>query len=269
MQTQSTFWRNFSLILLLIFSTIGVINAQDDSVLIDTLTILESGSAVAGDFEDEINTQLYAFYASAGDTISISMTQESDDLDPFLVLLDASGSVLAMDDDSGATFLSAEISAFEIPDDGAYLILATSLRFLEGTDTVSDSVSYALTLSGNRVPNGIDAEDEIELVATPLDYGLVVESESSEDAPAAFFVFEGAADDVVNIVVESDEFPTVLHLFAPDGTRLAVDPSAITNLELPDDGIYLILATDVFFYDAMQDDTFFLGGVFLLSLNGS
>jgi hypothetical protein len=83
------------------------------------------------------------------------------------------------------------------------------------------------------------------------------------------FVFEGTAGDIVTVLVESDEFPTIIHLFDPTGARLAVDPSAITSLELTEDGVYLILATDVFFYDVLEDNGFYSGGVFVLSLDGS
>lgn len=259
--------QQFTLIFILILGLVGLVHAQDSEIL-DTLPILESNDSINALFDSDISTHLYTFHASSGDIVNIGMTQDSDDLDPFLVLLDASGAVLAMDDDSGSVFLAAEIINFEIPDDGTYLILATSPSFLEGTDSASDEVRYTVSVTGNATPNGFDT-NEVTLEAIGLDYGLVIESESSDTAPATFFVFEGTQGDIVNVLVESDEFPTIIHIFSPSGERLAVDPSAITDLELPEDGLYLILATDVFFYEAMLDDTYFLGGAFTLSLEGS
>jgi hypothetical protein len=265
MTIQQKFWQRISLVLITIFAFLGIVSAQD-TVVLDTLTLLESGDSGSAAFNDEINTHLYAFHATAGDVVSIVMTQTSEDLDPLLVLLDANGAVLASDDDSGSVQLAAAITDFEIPDDGTYLILATSTVFLEGTDSPSDELEYTLSLVGNTTPDDFVAT-EVELGATELEYGNIVESESSDDAPAAFFVFEGAAGDIVAVQVESDTFPTVLYVFDPSGARLAVDPSAITGLELTEDGTYLILAADVFFYEAAELDTFFEGGVFVLALN--
>jgi hypothetical protein len=258
---------SLALILILMFTFAGFIHAQD-SIVLEDLPILASNASISDSFDDEINTHLYAFHASEGDIVNIEMVQATDDLDPFLVLLDASGAVLAADDDSGSTFLSAAIVNFEIPADGAYLVLATSLNFIEGTDSPVEEVEYTLALSGNTLPDGFNA-DEVELETTTLNYGLVIDSESTEDIPAALFVFEGTAGDIVTVLVESDEFPTIIHLFDPTGARLAVDPSAITSLELTEDGVYLILATDVFFYDVLEDNGFYSGGVFVLSLDGS
>jgi hypothetical protein len=101
-----------------------------------------------------------------------------------------------------------------------------------------------------------------------LEYGDSVDADSTESNPVVFFVFEGSEGDVVDIMVQSDEFPTLLHIFDPEGTHLGVDPSAITGVELPEVGLYLILATDAFFYDVLSDDTYFIGGNFVLSLDG-
>ncbi|MDQ7034506.1 MAG: hypothetical protein Q9P01_06620, partial [Anaerolineae bacterium] len=102
------------LILIIVLGLVGIVHAQDNEIL-DMLPIFESNDSINDTFDAEINTHLYAFYASAGDSVTIGMTQDSDDLDPFLVLLDISGAVLAMDDDSGSVFLAAEITDFEIP----------------------------------------------------------------------------------------------------------------------------------------------------------
>ena len=62
---------------------------------------------------EDMQAQLYAFDATKGDTVTITMTQIDDDLDPFLVLLGSAGEVIATDDDSGTVSLSAEISGRE------------------------------------------------------------------------------------------------------------------------------------------------------------
>jgi hypothetical protein len=98
------------------------------------------------------------------------------------------------------------------------------------------------------------------------------------EEPVFYFIFDGLAGQVVDIAMESDEFDTVLHVFAPGGNRIAVNDdydgetnSAIVGLELPEDGVYLVFATDVFFYNAVNEDTeslVYTGGEFQITLIG-
>lgn len=248
----------------------GLLSAQEaESIDMDALPLLEPDTTLEARFAETVTSHLYALQASAGDLLTLSMTQEADsELDPFLVLLDTSGAVLSVDDDSGDEFLSARIADYAIEEDGTYLLLASSLVYIDGTVSETDvEQGYTLTLAGNTPPD--DSDETLALQAQALTYGDSVEGSSEAQAPAAFYVFEGAAGDVISAMVESSEFATVLHLFAPTGERLAVDPSAISGLELDDDGRYLLLATDPFFYEApLLDEGFFTGGRFTLSLEG-
>lgn len=60
----------------------------------------------------------------------IRLTMSSGNLDPYLVLIDPNGEVVAEDDDSGGGFNAAIEMA--LPMSGTYRVLATSLRYAEG-----------------------------------------------------------------------------------------------------------------------------------------
>lgn len=250
-----------SLTLIIIFLFSSVIYAQED---IYELPAIADGDTIEGSFEDAVTTQLYAFYGSAGDTVSITMTQVSADLDPFLVLLNAEGAVLAYDDDSGTVSLASAIDNFSLDDDGVYFVMATSFSFVDGTEiSTDDTLDYTLSISGQTSPADVDDTDVISIEIEAMAIGDSVAGESTEDNPAVFFFLNANDGDSVSISLENADFFTVLHVFAPDGSRLAVDAS-LAQLDLEEDGTYIIMATAPFFYEAMDDNGFFEGGTFVL-----
>jgi len=247
------------IILLLVF--VPLIQAQETDF---DLTVIADGDEMSASFEDDITTHLYAFYGSAGDSISITMTQETDDLDPFLVLFDSEGAVLAHDDDSGSVNYSAAIETVRLDDDGVYFVMATSVLFVDAIETdTSDELPYTLNISGQTTPEDVEDADVVSLDITALAIGNSIAGESTEDAPLALFYLEANSGDSVSISLEDADFFTLLMVFAPDGSRLAADAS-LAQLDLDDDGIYILIATEQFFYQAMDADSFFEGGSFVL-----
>lgn len=247
--------------LIFIFAFASLVHAQEDTY---ELPAIAEGDIVEGSFEDNITTQLYAFYGTEGDIVSITMTQDSPDLDPFLVLLSAEGEVLAYDDDSGAVQFSSAISNVTLENDGVYFVIATSFLFVDGTEISTDeTLDYTLTVTGHTNPEDVEDTDIISIEIEPLAIGDSVEGESTEDNPAVFFFLDGTEGDSLTISLEDANFFTVLHVFDPDGGRIAVDAS-LAQLELEEDGTYVIMATAPFFYQAIDEDGFFEGGTFVL-----
>lgn len=256
------------LILLLIIYTVA---AQEDA----TFTTLTDGDVLSDQFEETILARLYSFDASAGDVVTISMAQASDDLDPYLVLLGSAGQVFATDDDSGDDTLgvlySAQIQNFEIPADGDYLILATSFSAIRGVfDPLRDPLSYEIAINGNALPSDGDSES-VTLSATEVARGDNLQLAISPQESVYFLQFAGTAGETVTLDMQSDEFDTLLYLFAPDGTRIAAsdDTDGSTNsrleeIELPQDGTYLIFAASYDFTFAVEDD-WTGGGTFVFS----
>lgn len=246
----------------------GLVAAQENA----GLRILRAGDELEAAFGGDVTTHLYAFDALAGDTVTLLMQQDTDDLDPFLILLSAAGEVLAADDDSGeAVLLSAAIVDYVIPEDGTYLVMATSFFFRDGFFEAGDidALPYRIAIEGNTAP---DSDEPFELFGSRIAYGETINGSVGMDESVFYLTFDGAAGDVVTLFIESDEFPTIMHLFDPAGNRIAVDPSAIVDLELPADGPYLLFATDIFFYEAVdfntraEENLAFMGGDFRLSL---
>lgn len=223
------------------------------------------GQSVTDSFEGDVTARFYGFYASAGDSVTISMTQaQGSDLDPLLILLDETGVLLAVDDDSGTTTLAAQIRNVEIPEDGAYLVLATSLTLLEGAALPDgDTLDFTLQISGATVPDAVLDVNTVTIAADEL--LAVVTDEISEEQPAHFFLLQAQAGDLATLEITGDEFFMLLMIFDPDGARIGADPSALSRLELEQDGTYLILVTDAFFYELGEDNSFFTGGSFELS----
>src|SRR5690606_6425339 len=112
-------------------------------------------------------------------------------------------------------------------------------------------------------PEDVEDTEVISIEIEPLAIGDSVEGESTEDNPAVFFFLDGTEGDSLTISLEDANFFTVLHVFDPDGGRIAVDAS-LAQLELEEDGTYVIMATAPFFYQAIDEDGFFEGGTFVL-----
>jgi hypothetical protein len=263
----------------MLFGLMGV-QAQDE---VDTsilqLYILEDGEVVNDVLTDEVQTHLFAFNANAGDVVTVSMTQITEELDPFLVLLGPSGEVVASDDDSGDVSLSALISEAELPETGTYFIVVSSFEYIDSIlefEGEATELEYELTIDG--ITPFDTGSDDFQYFAGDLVLNETIDGYSTVEEPVFYFIFDGLAGQVVDIAMESDEFDTVLHVFAPGGNRIAVNDdydgetnSAIVGLELPEDGVYLVFATDVFFYNAVNEDTeslVYTGGEFQITLIG-
>lgn len=266
-----------------------VVRAQDTQTspfAVGVKDMLEDGDVIATVFSDGAAAHLYGFNGSAGDVVTIAMTQVAgSNLDPFLVLLGPSGEFIASNDDSGTELpLSALINQIQLPLDGTYLIIATSFVYIDHflveigqrADDSETGEGYTLAISGITTPEDLDvATATIRAVSVAIDDRL--EGESTAEYPVSYYALEGGAGQEVTIIVESDAFDTILHLFDPNGNRIEVNDddrssntsnSAIRELELPEDGVYLILVTDFFFYHLGKPDTepVYRGGKYMLRL---
>ena len=113
---------------LLIVGAAAPLAAQSDDGPRLNIPILLDGDTFVDSFSGDVGTRLYAFNASEGDEVTISMVQLHDDLDPFLVLLGPRGELIAADDDSGSEPFSAMVSQVKLPASGGYFLMATSYQ---------------------------------------------------------------------------------------------------------------------------------------------
>ncbi|MBW4656460.1 MAG: trypsin-like peptidase domain-containing protein [Kaiparowitsia implicata GSE-PSE-MK54-09C] len=170
----------------------------------------------------------YTFEGQAGQRVIIEMN--SDELNPYLILLQPDGTDLAQDGGSGST--NARVVTV-LPDGGLYTILANSRNAGE---------------TGRYMLRAI-APDPSNAAATPST--VVLEERSSlgpqserwpeDGSPYQDFMFEGEAGQVISISMESSEFETYLMLFGEDGSL--VDRSSIPTPERPNSSILVSLPT--------------------------
>lgn len=270
--------------ILVIFA--GTAGAQDTEDPME-IPILVVGDVVNGVFEEGVYMHLYRFSGVATQTVTIAMNRMNyDTLDPFLVLLGPSGEVVAVDDDGGSAVGNALLQNIELPQDGTYLVMATfsSYVLLGGAametdvlagDKVLDPMVYELIFNSatrlateDPAPSPLDA---LEL-ATGESRGI----ETNADTPTAYILFEATSGDIATIETRAngtDVVDTMLYLFTPNGHCMAFNDdgagiapySQIAEIELTEDGMYLILATSYQFYNALQSD-WDSGGAFHLSI---
>jgi len=294
--SRSRLFLSLAVVSLLLLSFAGIAQAQTGSGdssngTIGLRKLLANGEAFSDEFTSDATAYLYGFLGSKGDSITISMTQsDGSDLDPFIVLLGPKGEMLASDDDSGTdVFASSLISDKELPDDGVYLVMATTFAhideiLIENSDQTAEPTdqTFDITVTGNTEPA---STDQALIFTKDMGKGDTFDGDSTLDNPVGYFTYAGKAGETISITTEpqtdsdGNGIDTILHVFDPAGNRIAAndeDPSGSTfgasgihDLTLPEDGLYMIFATDVFFYNAgIKDSSLeFKGGKYTISVS--
>ncbi len=229
--------------------SLRVAHAQDDDLPLE-LTRLNPGEPAESTFTDNLNGMLFMFLGSAGDTVSVNMTQTTPELDPFVVLLGPDGRVLASDDDSGEVLLAAAISDVELPVDGQYLVFATASQALLAPDSYgfADEQRFSVTVTGHTAP----ADTPTPLALEAIQPGETLDLEAELAQPVDYILLAGDADQAITLTMQSAAFDTLLLLFDETGALLAgnddIDRGAgnfdsrLNDVTLPEEGDYLVLA---------------------------
>jgi len=240
---------------------------------------LPSGQGVPGTLEGDVSAQLYAFNATAGNVVDVSVVQtQSSPLDPFMVVLNNSGGIIAVDDNSGEVPNSA-YAQVTIPADGTYFVIAASPATIDGivAETLPTANPYVVTATGHTPP--ANQGQRILYYRTELTPGVQPERRgySSPEETVYYYAFNGTAGQTITATMQTGELDSMLALFAPNGNRIAVNDDARTTdvrntrdaalegITLPVDGTYLLMATDVGFYQV--DLETYPGGFFDIMLN--
>jgi len=236
-----TWFRRVTLILLVSFGAGLGWRPVEASPLRQGGTTITPGVAVNGSLNDETFRQVYTFEGHTNEVISISMSRIEGNLDPYLLLTDERGTILALSDDNGSG-MNAQIASKRIPADGTYVIIAT--RF--GQEHGSTMGSYTLLLEYV----GIEAGD-----TSIIAYGENILGRITPEEPLAFYFVRAQRGDVINISLRrtSGNLDPHLDLATPDGRILVSnddDPLAegtldagISNYTILETGIYLLVAT--------------------------
>ncbi len=275
------FLKLLTLVLIIVLLAVTAVSAQKDEPATGegiTLPILLDGDTYSGEFDGLITGQLLAFNGSEGDSVTISMVPTGDDstLDPLIVLLGQAGEVLASDDDSGDIPLSSLIEDFELPYAGSYYIVATTYTNLNNEEELFDPRAYDVSLTGNTEPTDLEGYEEntVFFLRGVLEVGSASDGELLATEPVYFITFDGAEGQSLDITLDSDDFDPLLYVFDPNGARIGVNDdedglnSALSGLELPQTGTYLLFVTSYGYDDAAESD-FDASGVFTLGIQES
>ena len=103
-------------------------SVDSDEIEFDA-TELRIGSAVDVEVSKETPVVYATFTARRGDTVTITTANNGQEMDTILYLFDAEGNRLAVNDDGNNMGYFSQINRFSLPEDGMYLIVATSYGF--------------------------------------------------------------------------------------------------------------------------------------------
>ncbi|MDX1995303.1 MAG: PPC domain-containing protein [bacterium] len=223
------------------------------------------GGSVDGTLEEASTS--FTFEGEAGQTITATLT--STDFDPYLQLVNASGDVLAEDDDSAGR-LNSQI-VFELPESGSYALVVTSFRAIssEGNEIATGNFNLQLSADGDVVqqPTG-EPTEPAQPAGDTIAFGDRVNG-TLEEAELRI-AFEATAGQIASISLESNAFDPYVLLEGPGGEVIAEDDDSGDSLnsllvtELPENGTYTIVITS--FSAIVSDGEDFATGDFTLTL---
>ncbi len=113
--------------------------------LLPGIATIEYGQSISGVISDDAPEIVYAFYASTGDVIDVTLNRADGDLDPVLELLNSQQGRILRDDDSGGD-QNARITSYTVTSDGIYYIRTT--RYDGASGNRGTSGQYILSLIG-------------------------------------------------------------------------------------------------------------------------
>ena len=161
---------------------------------------LQVGAPVTGQAIDLDNPVIYSFAGNAGDTIVLDVT--SDQIDPYVLLGDAQGNLLAENDDISSDNLNSHLE-FVLPANGNYLVGV--LGYSSGP--------YTLTLSTGAAAGAPTTPP----VTVPV--GNITTGEINDATPALEFPVPGVPQGgriTVDVTATSGDLDTYLALFFGD-----------------------------------------------------
>jgi len=250
---------------------------------INDIIYLPNGQTVGGQLAGRTTAKLYAFNASQGDNVTVSMTPvQGSTLDPYIVVLNNAGGVMAVDDNSGEV-PGAAVTSFSVPENGTYMVIASDAQTIDGINaqTITGTQNFVVTATGYTEP--ADQGQRILYFRREIEPGVPPgrRGYSSPLEPVYFYTFQGEAGDVIDVQMYTGDFDTMVSLYDPDGNRIAVNDdtpapagllsstdSTLDGVELTKDGTYIIMGSNVFFYEITPEARAdYQGGFFDIRLN--
>ncbi|NWF69905.1 MAG: hypothetical protein HXY40_12540 [Chloroflexi bacterium] len=278
-----------AVLLLVLVSGFSLVSAQEEEDLtILSLTALAAGEPLEAAFEGSVTMQLFAFNALEGDEVTITMEQAEDaTIDPFLILVGPRGEMIAYNDDSedeGDAALASAIVDAELPADGTYLVAATFLGEILGTqlgeDGLEEAQVYTIEMTGASEVEIPEDEPTFQLAGADVAVGQGGTLEVTQQEPIYYLFLQAEEGQTVAITTSAAEADivlddTVLYVFDRTGNRIAVVDDVEGNLyaalefEAAYSGAYLIWATSASYGLAPELGDDFSGiGAFNIDISG-
>lgn len=180
---------------------------------------------------------VYVFQGRVGQRVQIDMI--SQEIDPYLILLDPNGNDLAQDDDSGGAN-NARI-AIALPEDGTYLLIANSYQ-------AGQAGSYKLRTQATATSGGNSVSQERFILREEGNLGYGSSILPSDGSLFNLHTFEGMAGKSVTISAVSADFDTYVALLDADGNLIGENddtsennPNATLKITLPRTGRYGVI----------------------------
>lgn len=213
------------------------------------------GDQVSGEITGEMFAQLYEMQVEAGTELIVGMFADGSNLDPYLIVLNENGDVLAEDDDSGAEIEGAgrydSALSITFPDAGYYYIAATRAGVAQGQSLGAYALMVVAPDASQQqqqqdVPAGVMYMDEITL-------GSTVTGAIDNTTFVLVYPFSGSVNQQVTITAAgADGLDAYLGIMDADGNILAEDDDsgggaqgldAQISIKLPETGDYAIIVT--------------------------
>lgn len=202
---------------------------------------IECGETVRGSVDDVLFESQHVFQARARDEVTIGVTADDEDADPYLMLLDPDWNVVAQDDDSGEG-RNPLIEEHLIQRPGQYTILVASYW--------DDAFEYELELACEEGP---------PLETESVECGDVVSGALTEDdetgfrgtAPFDAYSFSSSPDTFLAVSMTTDGGDPYLYLLDPDGNVVAEDDdsggelNSLIAYRTETGGEYTVIATSL------------------------
>jgi len=206
---------------------------------------LAEGQVATGTIDMNHPIAVYHFSGVAGETVTVSMTRTSGDLDSVLLVLDGNGRELARNDDKTTDLRDSEIAGLQLPETRTYFVVAT--RYYGGFGASAGGFDLALT-------RGTSTSNATTIFAEPIEYGTFGNGAIGNASVEKVFTFAGTEGDIVSIqmtassgnldpaLVLSDSFNNLIIRMDDDIANGTVN-TFIRRFRLPRTGYYSILAT--------------------------
>jgi hypothetical protein len=220
--------------------------AADPRIASNGTTPIQYGDNVVNELTDQEYERYYSFGALRGDIITVSMQRISGDLDALLILADADGNVLRIDDDdpNSPGTLDAAIVDLRIKRSANYIIAAS--RF--GREGGQSRGGFSLTLT-RLDPNTLGLTSD---KAVLLDYGMQASGSIDAANINRYYLVEAKRGDVLTVEAtrtRGNLDPIVLLYTADLRPLVGNDAGArgrfarITAYRVPRDGEYIIIVS--------------------------